>query len=131
MDPELDPVGELNQEATELMLREADRRLEPGQLFAYMFTQLAPAARLPRRLSQVAARLETGTLKVGIAPTDLTGLERLLRSTANRVGAALIIAGLLVSSALMAQVNDTVSLVGYILSGLIALYWFWKILRTP
>jgi hypothetical protein len=31
----------------------------------------------------------------------------------------------------MAQVNDTVSLVGYILSGLIALYWFWKILRTP
>jgi hypothetical protein len=115
----------------ELMLREADRRLEPSELFAYMFTQLAPAARLPRRLSQVVARLETGTLKVGISPTDLGGLERLLRSTANRVGAALIIAGLLVSSALMAQVNDTVSLVGYVLSGLIALYWFWKILRTP
>ncbi|HKG10878.1 MAG TPA: hypothetical protein VKB07_09925, partial [Gaiellaceae bacterium] len=89
------------------------------------------AARLPRRLSQVVERLETGTLRVGIAPTDLGGLERLLRSTANRLGAALIIAGLLVSSALMAQVNDAVSLVGYILSGLIALYWFWKILRTP
>jgi len=131
LDPELDPVQLLDEEGTELMLREAERRLEPNQLFAYMFTQLAPAARLPRRVSQVVGRLETGTLKVGIAPTDLGGLERLLRSTANRLGAALIIAGLLVSSALMAQVNDTVSLVGYVLSGLIALYWFWKILRTP
>jgi ubiquinone biosynthesis protein len=131
LDPELDPVQLLDDEGTELMLREAERRLEPNQLFAYLFTQVAPAARLPRRLSQVVERLETGTLKVGIAPTDLGGLERLLRSTANRLGAALIIAGLLVSSALMAQVNDAVSLVGYIVSGLIALYWFWKILRTP
>src|SRR5215204_5696474 len=131
LDPGLDPVDLLDEEGTELMLREAERRLEPNQLFAYLFTQVAPAARLPRRVSQVVERLETGTLKVGIAPTDLGGLERLLRSTANRLGAALIIAGLLVSSALMAQVNDAVSLVGYVLSGLIALYWFWKILRTP
>jgi hypothetical protein len=29
------------------------------------------------------------------------------------------------------RVNDTVALVGNIVSGLIALYWFWKILRTP
>jgi ubiquinone biosynthesis protein len=131
LDPELDPVRLLDEEGTELMLREAEGRLEPDQLFAYVATQIAPAARLPRRLSQVVERLETGTLKVGIAPTDLGGLERLLRSTANRLGAALIIAGLLVSSALMAQVNDPVSLVAYVLSGVIALYWFWKILRTP
>lgn len=131
LDPRLDPVRLLDEEGTELMLREAERRLEPNQLFGYLFTQVAPAARLPRRVSQVAEKLETGTLKVGIAPTELGGLERLLRSTANRLGAALIIAGLLVSSALMARVNETVSLVGYALSALIALYWFWKILRTP
>jgi ubiquinone biosynthesis protein len=131
LDPELDPVRLLDEEGTELMLGEAERRLEPDQLFAYVATQLAPAARLPRRVSQVVERLETGTLKVGIAPTDLGGLERVLRSTANRLGVALIIAGLLVSSALMAQVNDTVALVGYIVSGLIAFYWFWRILRTP
>jgi predicted unusual protein kinase regulating ubiquinone biosynthesis (AarF/ABC1/UbiB family) len=112
LDPELDPVRLLDEEGTELMLREAERRLEPKQLFGYLFTQVAPAARLPRRVSQVAEKLGTGTLKVGIAPTELGGLERLLRSTANRLGAALIIAGLLVSSALMARVNETVSLVG-------------------
>lgn len=131
LDPSLDPVQLLDEEGTELMLREAERRLEPNSLFGYLFTQVAPAARLPRRLSQVVERLETGTLKVGIAPTDLGGLERLLRSTANRLGAAMIIVGLLISSALMARVNETVSLVGYVLSALIAVYWFWKILRTP
>jgi ubiquinone biosynthesis protein len=131
LDPELDPVRLLDEEGTELMLREAERRLEPNQLFGYLFTQVAPAARLPRRVSQVAGKLETGTLKVGIAPTELGGLERLLRSVANRLGAALIIAGLLIASALMAQVNDAVSLVGYALSALMALYWFWKLVRTP
>ena len=56
---------------------------------------------------------------------------RLVRSLANRLGAPLIIVGLLVSSALMAQVDDTVSLVGYVISGVLALYLFWKIVRTP
>jgi hypothetical protein len=49
LDPELDPVQLLDDEGTELMLREAERRLEPNQLFAYLFTQIAPAARLPAR----------------------------------------------------------------------------------
>jgi hypothetical protein len=31
----------------------------------------------------------------------------------------------------MAQVDDTVSLVGYVISGVLALYLFWKIVRTP
>lgn len=41
------------------MLREAERRLEPKSLLSYLFTQLEPLLRLPRRVD----RLETGTLK--------------------------------------------------------------------
>ena len=33
--------------------------------------------------------------------------------------------------ALMARVDHTVSLVGFMLSGLLALYLFWRIIRTP
>ena len=131
LDPSMDPMQLLEEEGMQLMLAEAERRLEPNQLFGYLFTQLVPAARLPRRVSQVLERLETGTLKVGITPTSLGELDRLLRSVANRLGASLIIAGLLVSSALMAQVNDAVSLGGYLISGVLALYLFWKIVRTP
>jgi ubiquinone biosynthesis protein len=131
LDPELDPVALLRDEGMELMLAEAERRLEPNELFSYLFTQLAPAARLPRRVGQVVERLETGTLKVGVAPTDLGGFDRVLRSVANRLGAAMIVVGLLISSALMARVNEAVSLVGYVLSGLLGMYMVWKIVRTP
>ena len=55
----------------------------------------------------------------------------MLRSIANRLGAALIVVGLLISSALMARVDHTVALVGFVLSGVLGLYMLWRILRTP
>jgi hypothetical protein len=70
------------------MLEEAEGRLEPRALLSYVYTQLDALSRLPRRAAQVVDRLEGGTVKVGIVPTDLGDLERLLRSAANRVGAA-------------------------------------------
>ena len=131
LDPALDPVELLREEGTELMLAEGERRLRPERLAAYGFAQLSALGRLPRRLVQVVDRLETGTLKVGVAPTDLDGVEHVLRSVGNRIGAAMIVVGLLVASALMARVSHVVALVGFSLSGVIALYIVWKIIRTP
>ena len=64
-------------------------------------------------------------------PSDLGELEHLVRSSATRIGAAMIISALLVASALMARVNDTISVVGFILSGALGLFELWRILRTP
>jgi hypothetical protein len=72
-------------------------------------------------------------LKVGIAPTDLGGLEAAMRSTANRIGASIIVAALLIASALLARVHDLrwVAGVGFVLAFLLGLYMVWKIIRTP
>ena len=131
LDPELDPIALLEDDALEVMLGEAERRLEPNQFFAWSYTQLEPLARLPRHLSQLVNKLEAGTVKVGIVPADLEGLEDVLRSVANRVGAALIVVGLLIASALMARVSHVVSLIGFCIAGVMALYLFWRIMRTP
>ena len=133
LDPELDPIALMEGDALEVMLAEAERRLAPDQLASYAFTQLEPLTRAPRRLVQLLDRLETGTMKIGVAPTDLGGIEAVMRSTANRLGAALIIVGLLVSSALMARVEDLqwIALAGFVLSALLGLYMVWKIVRTP
>jgi hypothetical protein len=82
------------------------RRLEPNHFFASLYTQLEALARLPRHLAQLLTKLETGTLKVGVAPTDLADAEHALRSVANRVGAAVIVASLLIASAPLARVHD-------------------------
>jgi hypothetical protein len=49
-------------------------------------------------------------------------VEYVLRSTANRVGAALIVSGLLIASALMARVNDYLATVMFGLAAAIGLY---------
>jgi ubiquinone biosynthesis protein len=131
LDPTLDPVSLLEEDALAVVWSEAERRLEPSRLASLAFSQLEPLGRLPRKTVQLVERLESGTLKIGVAPTDLRPLDSVLRSTANRLGAALIVVGLLVSSALMARVDDRVALAGFLVSAALALYLFWKIVRTP
>ena len=131
LDPTMDPVELLRADALELMLREGERRLEPTEFASYAFTQLAPLARLPRRIGQVTDRLEEGTLRIGITPANLEELEAVMRSAANRIGAAIIVAGLLLASAWMARVNDALSVVGFLVASTLGLYMLWKILRTP
>jgi len=133
LDPELDPVALMEEDALEVMLIEAERRLEPNQLLAWAYTQAEPLARMPRRLGQLTSRLESGTLKVGFAPTDLGELEGVVRSAANRIGSSIIVAALLISSALIARVHDLrwLAAVGFALSFVLGLYMVWKIIRTP
>jgi len=131
LEPGLDPVALIRREGWSVMAEEAERRLEPSQLMAFTFTQLQPLMRMPRRVAQLVEKVETGQLKVGIAPVELEDFEHLLRSTANRVGSALIIAALLVASALMARVSHAVALAGFCVACVLAVYMVWRIMRTP
>jgi predicted unusual protein kinase regulating ubiquinone biosynthesis (AarF/ABC1/UbiB family) len=131
LDPQLDPVAMLREEAWSVMAQEAERRLEPNQLLAFTFTQLQPLLRLPRRVAQLLQKAEAGSLRIGIAPTELKSFEQVLRSTANRVGAAMIISALLIASALMARVNHTFSVIGFLFAAALGLYMLWRIVRTP
>jgi ubiquinone biosynthesis protein len=131
LDPTLDPVGMLRTEGWTVMAQEAESRLEPNQLLAFGFTQLQPLLRMPRRVAQLVQKAETGSLRIGIVPTELDDLENLVRSSANRMGAAVIISALLVASALMARVNHTLSLVGFLIAAAMGLYMLWRIARTP
>ena len=130
LDPSMDPIELLRTDALELMLREGERRLAPTEFASYAFTQLSPLARLPRRIGQIADHVEEGTLRIGITPANLEELEGVMRSAANRIGAAIIVAGLLLASAWMARVNDAIAVVGFGVAAALGLYMLWKILRT-
>ncbi len=133
LDPQLDPVALIEDEALEVMVREAERRLEPDRLVPYAYTQLAPLLRLPRRLAHLVTELEQGSLTVGVIPTRLDELEHNVRSTANRVGAALILGALLLSSSLLVRVHtfEWLGIAGFCAAALLGLYMVWKIIRTP
>jgi ubiquinone biosynthesis protein len=133
LDPTMDPMALLENEALEMMLTETERRLEPNRLFSYLYTQLDPLTRMPRRLGHVLSELEQGSLKIGVVPTGLGELEANLRSIANRVGAAIIVGSLLLASAILARVHrfEWLAFSGFCLAAVIGLYMVWKIIRTP
>jgi ubiquinone biosynthesis protein len=131
LDPQLDPVQLIRSEGWKVMAQEAERRLEPNQLLAFTFTQLQPLLRMPRRLAALTQKFETGTFRVGIAPVELESFDRLLRATANRIGAAMIVSALLIASALMARVNHTLAVVGFLVAAALGVYMLWRIIRTP
>jgi ubiquinone biosynthesis protein len=133
LDPQLDPVALIEEQSLEVMTREAERRLEPNRFAAYLFTQLAPLARLPRRVGHLVSELEQGTLTVGVVPTGLGELEHNLRSIANRIGAAMIIGALLLASSLLVRAHNLewLGVAGFCLAAVLGLYMVWKIIRTP
>ena len=133
LDPDMDPIELMEEDALVTLLSEAERRLEPNQLLSWVYTQAEPLARMPRRVGQLVSQLESGTLKVAIQPAELRELESVMRSTANRVGASIIVAALLVASALLARVDDLrwLAAVGFVLAFVLGLYMVWKIIRTP
>lgn len=123
----------LEDEALNVMVTETARRLEPNRLWAYLYTQLDPLTRMPRRLGHVLSELEQGSLKIGIVPTGLDAFEASLRSAANRIGSAIVIAALLLASALLARVHrfEWLAFSGFCVAALAALYMLVKIIRTP
>jgi ubiquinone biosynthesis protein len=133
LDPELDPVALMEENALEMMGDEVERRLEPDHLLAWAYTQLEPLGRMPRRVGRLVELLETGGFKVGVAPTDLDPLQRVLRSLANRLGAAVIVVGLLVASALLARAHELrwIALAGFVVAFVLGVYMLWRIVRTP
>ncbi len=56
-----------------------------------------------------------------------------MRSTANRVGGAVIVASLLIASALLARMHDLrwFDFAGFCCALLLGFYMVWKIIRTP
>jgi ubiquinone biosynthesis protein len=131
--PELDPIELMEEDALEVMLREGERRIEPNQLFAWLYTQLEPLRRMPSHVGHLVNKLETGTFKLGVAPTDLADFEHAMRSVANRVGGAVIVAALLLASAVLAQVHDLrwAAFGLFCAAFVFGLYMLWKIIRTP
>src|SRR5436190_418915 len=107
--------------------------IRAGEALAWLYTQLEPLGRMPRHVGHLVNKLETGTFKVGVAPTDLGDLEHAMRSVANRVGGAVIVSALLLASALLARVHDLrwAAFGLFCAAFVFGIYMLWKIIRTP
>jgi predicted unusual protein kinase regulating ubiquinone biosynthesis (AarF/ABC1/UbiB family) len=113
LDPAFDPNASIRRHAAEVMRQHMVRSLTPGALFSNVLELLDLVQRMPGRVNRALEGLERGELKLRLHAIDEPRLMQSLRSMANRITLGLMVAGLIVGSALLAGVETSGRILGY------------------
>jgi ubiquinone biosynthesis protein len=103
------------------------------------------AQRLPNRLDDLWDQIDEGNLSIGVSVRDLTYIIGKVDRIVNRIVFALIVAGLVIGSALILMVGDAVhslftipfldvslpiAQIGFIAAGIAGAWLIWSVIRT-
>lgn len=113
LNPEFDPQQTIRDYAEELVLRKLRQRFQPKNFYTPLLDMQHLATEIPRRLRDILEEASTGRLTMRVALSDLEDILKGVHKIANRITVGLVIAALLVSSALMMRVGGGFMLFGY------------------
>jgi len=93
---------------------------------------------LPRRVAQIAEKVERGELKIHFEHENLGGLRNTLENISNRLTFGIIIAAMIIASSMIITTGigpllfgfPALGIVGYVISGILGLWLIWNIIRT-
>ena len=102
--------------------------MSPHRLYQIAMESSDLLAALPHRLDQITARLANNDLSTHVDVPQLPSLIVALQKVANRVFSGLVLAGLLVASAMLMHYWPRLGLIGFVMAAAIALYMVFTIL---
>jgi ubiquinone biosynthesis protein len=111
--PTLDVNASIRKNASSLMQRRLVKSLSPGTVFTTMLEAKEFAEQLPRRINRVLESLSTSQLKLKVEVIDEGAVIDGLQKVANRITLGLVVAALIVSSAMMMRIESRFTLLGY------------------
>ncbi|HEY4303348.1 MAG TPA: AarF/UbiB family protein [Gemmatimonadaceae bacterium] len=121
IDPSYSPIPTIREFGNQLATERAKRDLNPRRLYQLATESSDMLMSLPHRLDLITARLAANEFATRIEVPQMTLLMAALQKVANRVFSGLVIAGLLVASAMLIPSRRVLGTAGFILSGLIGL----------
>ncbi len=113
LDPTLNPNEVIKQEATNIMMQQTARSLEPGALLSRAVEVKEFAEHLPTRVNKILDAVGNNELKITVDAIDEKVLLDGLQKIANRITLGVIVAALVVGAALMMRVDTTFKIFGY------------------
>jgi predicted unusual protein kinase regulating ubiquinone biosynthesis (AarF/ABC1/UbiB family) len=128
IDPTYTPIPTIREFGNQLATERAKRDLNPRRLYQLATEGSDFVMSLPHRLDLITARLAANQFETRIDVPQLTLLMAALQKVANRVFSGLVIAGLLVASAMLIPSRRALGTAGFILSGAIGLWMVLSIL---
>lgn len=130
LDPTFSPIPTIREFGNQIASERAKRDLNPRRLYQLATESSDLLMALPHRVDLITARMAANEFETRIDVPQLTLLMAALQKVANRVFSGLVIAGLLVASAMLIQIRRGLGTAGFILSGVLGLYMVLAILWT-
>jgi predicted unusual protein kinase regulating ubiquinone biosynthesis (AarF/ABC1/UbiB family) len=130
IDPTFSPIPTIREFGNQLATERAKRDLNPRRIYQLATEANDLAMALPHRLDLITARLAANQFETRIDVPQMTLLMAALQKVANRVFSGLVIAGLLIASAMLIPSRRGLGTAGFILSGAIGLWMVLSILWT-
>ncbi len=128
LDPSYTPIPTIRSFGNQIVAERAKRDLNPRRLY-----QLATEANdlvmsLPHRLDLITSRMAANEFETSINIPQFTLMMEALQKVANRVFSGLVLAGLLVASAMLLPYRRALGTAGFVLAGVIGVWMVLAIL---
>jgi predicted unusual protein kinase regulating ubiquinone biosynthesis (AarF/ABC1/UbiB family) len=128
LDPSFMPLETIREFGNEIAMQRAKRDLSPRRFYQIAMESSDLLAALPRRLDQITSRLANSDIATHVDVPQLPSLIVALQKVANRIFSGLVLAGLLVASAMLLPYWRILGLTGFVVAAAIALYMVFTIL---
>ena len=122
LDPHYTPLDTIREFGNEIAMARAQRDMSPRRIYQIAMESGDLLAALPHRIDQITTRLANNDLSSRVEVPQLPALIVALQKVANRVFSGLVLAGLLVASAMLLPYWRTLGTVGFVIAAVLALY---------
>jgi predicted unusual protein kinase regulating ubiquinone biosynthesis (AarF/ABC1/UbiB family) len=130
LDPSFMPLATIREFSNEIAMQRAKRDLSPRRFYQIALESSDLLAALPRRLDQITSRLANSDIATHVDVPQLPSLIVALQKVANRIFSGLVLAGLLVASAMLLPYWRVLGLTGFVVAAVIALYMVFTIMLS-
>ena len=138
LDPEYDPQRVIRDYAEQLITQKLKQKFAPRNFYPALLDLNQLVLDLPHRAREIVDLTAAGRLTFGIKLTQAEEFLRGIHKIANRITVGVVIAALLISSALMMRVPSRFSIlgysglamVGYLIAAAAGIYLVWSVFRA-
>jgi len=130
LDPMFSPIEAIRDYSNQLVTQRARRDFSPRRLLQIATESTDFLAALPQRLVAISQRLATGDFETRVEVPQMAVLLDGLQKVANRVFSGLVLAGVVVASALLLPHQRLLGMIGFVIAGVIGLWMVGTILYS-
>ncbi len=120
--PSFAPFETIRAYGNDIAMARAKHDMSPRRLYRLAMESGELITALPHRIDQITARLANNDLSANVNVPQLPALIVALQKVANRIFSGLVLAGLLVASAMLLPYWRPLGMIGFVIAAALALY---------